>query len=115
MALRDWAAGAPHLTELAVQRQHETLSAALRPYTVAGNYGQLLDAGGDDPVEGRFQVFELKHNLQRFHALFVERFDEGEGTFLEKFRKQLEAADDDIFQAANCLSALSPPRRNQSS
>jgi 5-methylcytosine-specific restriction protein B len=40
------------------------------------------------------------HNLQRFHALFVERFDEGEGTFLEKFRKQLEAADDDILQLA---------------
>lgn len=41
-----------------------------------------------------------QHNLQRFHALFVERFDEGEGTFLEKFRKQLEAADDDILQLA---------------
>lgn len=38
------------------------------------------------------------HNLQRFHALFVERFDEGAGSFLDKFRKQLEGADDDVFQ-----------------
>ncbi len=49
----------PHrtLTELTVQLQHETLSAALRPYTVGGNYGQLLDATSDDLEEGRFQVF----------------------------------------------------------
>src|SRR5687768_11473737 len=40
------------------------------------------------------------HNLQRFHALFVERFDEGEGTFLEKFRKQLDGADDATYQLA---------------
>lgn len=51
------------LTELAVQLQDETLSSALRPYTVAGNFGQLLDAGEDDLAEGRFQVFELKHLL----------------------------------------------------
>lgn len=51
------------LTELAVQLQHETLSDALRPYTVAGNYGQLLDAGIDDLENGRFQVFEMKHLL----------------------------------------------------
>src|SRR4051812_17559686 len=39
-------------------------------------------------------------NHRRFHALFVERFDEGEGTFLAKFRKQLEGADDETFQLA---------------
>jgi hypothetical protein len=39
-------------------------------------------------------------NLKRFHALFVERFDEGEGSFLEKFRRQLDGADDDIYQLA---------------
>lgn len=39
-------------------------------------------------------------NLRRFHALFVERFDEGAGSFLDKFRKQLEGADDGIFQLA---------------
>jgi 5-methylcytosine-specific restriction protein B len=40
------------------------------------------------------------HQLQRFHAMFVERFDEGEGSFLGKFRKQLEGADDDVLQLA---------------
>lgn len=45
------------------------------------------------------QLLSLQ-NLQRFHAQFVERFDEGKGTFLEKFRKQLEAADDDVLQVA---------------
>ena len=51
------------LTELTVHLQHDTLSAALRPYTVTGNYGQLLDAASDDLEEGSFQVFELKHLL----------------------------------------------------
>src|SRR2546421_290218 len=55
----------PHRTliELTVQLQDETLAVALRPYTVAGNYGQLLDASGDDLADGRFQVFEMKHLL----------------------------------------------------
>jgi 5-methylcytosine-specific restriction enzyme B len=39
-------------------------------------------------------------NLRRFHGLFVERFDVGEGSFLEKWRKQLEEADDDVLQLA---------------
>jgi len=39
-------------------------------------------------------------NLRQFHALFVERFDAGEGSFLEKWRKQLEGANDDILQLA---------------
>ena len=51
------------LTELTVQLQHETLSAALRPYTVAGHYGRLLDAAHDDLEESRFQVFEMRHLL----------------------------------------------------
>src|SRR5437762_2119689 len=38
--------------------------------------------------------------LQRFHTMFVERFDVGEGTFLEKWRRQLEEADDEILQLA---------------
>jgi type IV secretion system protein VirB4 len=55
----------PHRTliELAVQLQDETLAVALRPYTVAGNYGQLLDATSDALADGRFQVFEMKHLL----------------------------------------------------
>ncbi len=51
------------LTELTVQLQDETLSAALQPYTIGGNYGQLLDATSDDLQEGQFQVFEMKHLL----------------------------------------------------
>src|SRR5688572_21842692 len=39
-------------------------------------------------------------NLKRFHALFVERFDDGEGSFLDKFRKQLDGADDEVYQLA---------------
>ncbi len=39
-------------------------------------------------------------NLSEFHALFVERFDKGEGTFLEKWEKQLEGASDDVLQLA---------------
>jgi type IV secretion system protein VirB4 len=35
------------LTELTVQLQEPTLVEALRPYTVAGSYGRLLDAGSD--------------------------------------------------------------------
>ena len=42
-------------------------------------------------------------NLKRFHALFVERFDEGEGSFLEKFRKQLDGADDDVLCSCAAL------------
>src|SRR3989454_4419254 len=55
----------PHRTliELTVQLQDETLAVALRPYTVAGNYGQLLDASADDLPDGRSQVFEMKHLL----------------------------------------------------
>ncbi len=48
------------------------------------------------------QIWALQH-LRRFHALFVERFEEGEGTFLEKFRRQLEGADDKVFQFAGEL------------
>jgi len=39
-------------------------------------------------------------NLRRFRQLFVENFDDGEGTFLEKLRKQLGGADEVIHQLA---------------
>ena len=39
-------------------------------------------------------------NLQRFHALFVDQFDNGAGSFLEKFRTQLQEANEDILQLA---------------
>jgi len=51
------------LTEVLVQLQEETLAEALHPYTVAGHYGQLLDAQTDALADGAFQVFELKHLL----------------------------------------------------
>ncbi len=51
------------LTELTVQIQDDVLATALRPYTVAGHYGELLDASEDDLEDGPFQVFELKHLL----------------------------------------------------
>lgn len=38
--------------------------------------------------------------LQEFHKHFVERLQIGEGTFLGKFRVQLERADDDTLQLA---------------
>jgi type IV secretion system protein TrbE len=55
----------PHrtLTELTAQLQHAELLTALRPYTLAGHYGQLLDAAADDLTESTFTVFEMKHLL----------------------------------------------------
>jgi type IV secretion/conjugal transfer VirB4 family ATPase len=49
------------LSEFTANLQDETLRAALHPYGLDGPYGKLLDAGADDLVEGRFQVFEMKH------------------------------------------------------
>ena len=49
------------LSELSVHFQHEALSGSLRPYTVAGNYGELLDGTSDDLSISDFQVFEMKH------------------------------------------------------
>jgi type IV secretion system protein VirB4 len=53
------------LTELTVQLQDPTLVEALRPYTVAGTYGSLLDANadaldGDESGDASHQVFELR-------------------------------------------------------
>ncbi len=55
----------PHrtLTELMAQLQQPELLSAVRPYTLAGHYGQLLDAATDDLGESRFTVFEMKHLL----------------------------------------------------
>ena len=49
------------LTALLVQLQDETLSSALRPYTVDGNLGYLLDAGETDIGDAAHEVFELRH------------------------------------------------------
>jgi MoxR-like ATPase len=39
-------------------------------------------------------------NVQQLHSVFVERFDEGDGSFLEKWKKQLEGAGDEILLLA---------------
>ncbi len=39
-------------------------------------------------------------NLQSFHTLFVEQDDGGSGSFLEKLKRQLREADDDVKQLA---------------
>jgi type IV secretion system protein VirB4 len=51
------------LTEFTLQLQDRVLADALRPYTVGGTYGRLLDASEDAVAEGRYQVFELRHLL----------------------------------------------------
>lgn len=48
------------ITELTVQLQDPVLVDALKPYTVGGSYGRLLDASQDAVGTGRYQVFELR-------------------------------------------------------
>lgn len=59
------------LTELMVHLQHPALIAALRPYTVAGVYGRLLDASADALSDGGYQVFELKHLMAMDDRILV--------------------------------------------
>jgi type IV secretion system protein VirB4 len=64
------------LTELTVQLQDPALVEALRPYTVAGSYGALLDAGDDaldDDTCGdaAHQVFELRALLDLDDKILV--------------------------------------------
>jgi hypothetical protein len=73
-------ADSPHETYVAMQRIRET---ALIRF--------------DSLFTPEKKLWSLE-NLRQFHALFVERFDLGEGSFLEKWRKQLEGAGDDILQ-----------------
>lgn len=61
-ALRLLAENAPEdrtLTALMVNLGDEKLRAGLRPYTIEGAYGQLLDGNQDGIEEGGFQVFEI--------------------------------------------------------
>lgn len=68
------------LTELTVQIQDAELAAAIKPYTVGGVYGRMLDASADGvsdagtgkPVHGvRHQVFELKHLMDMDDRVLV--------------------------------------------
>ena len=44
--------------------QDPGLRQALRPYTLKGNFGALLDAQSDGLRDGRFQVFEMAHLME---------------------------------------------------
>ncbi len=59
------------LTELTVHLQHPDLVAALRPYTMTGTYGRLLDATEDALLDGRYQVFELQHLMAMDDKILV--------------------------------------------
>jgi len=54
-------AGSPSrtLTDLEIRLQDETLREALRPYTLEGSLGSLLDAQRDGLLDSPFQVFEM--------------------------------------------------------
>ncbi len=54
----------PTLTDLEIRLQDSALREALRPYTLNGNLGTLLDARKDGLVDGRFQVFEMGHLME---------------------------------------------------
>lgn len=59
------------LTELTVQLQDADLVSALKPYTMGGSYGRLLDASGDTVGAGPHQVFELKHLMDMDDKILV--------------------------------------------
>lgn len=44
--------------------QDESLREALRPYTLAGTYGQLFDADHDDLKAGQFTLIEMGHLME---------------------------------------------------
>ena len=54
----------PTLTDLEIRLQDGELREALRPYTLKGSLGTLLDAREDGLVNGRFQVFEMGHLME---------------------------------------------------
>jgi type IV secretion/conjugal transfer VirB4 family ATPase len=59
------------LTELTVQLQDSDLAAALKPYTVGGTYGRLLDAEADVVGTASYQVFELRHLMDMDEKVLV--------------------------------------------
>jgi len=59
------------LAEFMVQLQDRELVDALRPYTIGGAYGRLLDANQDGVGTSRYQVFELKTLLDMDDKVLV--------------------------------------------
>ena len=66
-------AGSPSrtLTDLMLRLQDTRLREALRPYTLEGGLGSLLDAPSDGLVTGRFQVFEMTHLMELRETVVV--------------------------------------------
>ncbi|MCP3962339.1 MAG: transporter [bacterium] len=52
------------LTDLEIRLQSESLREAIRPYTLNGTLGSLLDAESDGLSENRFSVFEMSHLME---------------------------------------------------
>jgi type IV secretion system protein VirB4 len=69
------------LTELTVHLQEPELVSALKPYTVAGQFGRLLDATADSITarelndrserDGSYQVFELRHLMEMDDKILI--------------------------------------------
>ena len=59
------------LTDLEIRLQDEELRQALRPYTLKGTLGSLLDAGSDGLLDGRFQVFEMSQLMEMREKVVV--------------------------------------------
>jgi len=64
VGLRD-GGGERTLTTLQIQLQHDELRSALRPYTIEGALGQLLDALDDGLASGSWSCFEIGQLMHR--------------------------------------------------
>ena len=64
IGLRD-GGGERTLTNLQIQLQHDELRSALKPYTIAGALGQLLDALDDGLATGSWSCFEIGALMNR--------------------------------------------------
>jgi len=64
VGLRD-GGGERTLTTLQIQLQHDELRSALRPYTLEGALGQLLDALDDGLASGSWSCFEIGQLMNR--------------------------------------------------
>ncbi len=59
------------ITALMVNLGDERLRDLVRPYTIEGAYGQLLDAERDGVLDARHQVFELSHIISMSDRVLV--------------------------------------------
>lgn len=59
------------VSELLVQLQHPELVAAMRPYSIAGSYGGIVDGTSDPDDVADYQVYELKSLLELDDRILV--------------------------------------------